>query len=85
MENALTLPVSRRWFTAAPEVYMKDQDLVLSIIVNAIQFTLRQSRKAPGHPGDAISPEERVFIARAVLTALSEQGFEVTRAPSEPR
>jgi hypothetical protein len=64
---------------------MKDQDLVLSIIVNAIQFALQHSRKTSEQPGDVISPEERVSIARAVLTALSEQGFEVTRAPSEPR
>jgi hypothetical protein len=70
---------------AASEVDMKNQDMVLSIIVNAIQFALQHARKASGRPGDVISPEERVDIARAILAALSEQGFEVTRAPSEPR
>jgi hypothetical protein len=64
---------------------MKDQEMVLSIIGNAIQFTLQQSQKASGHPGSVISPEEREEIARAILTALSEQGFQVTWAPSESR
>jgi hypothetical protein len=64
---------------------MKDQEMVLSIIVNAIQFALQHTQKGSGQPGDVLSPEERVDIARAVSTALSEQGFEVTRAPSEPR
>jgi hypothetical protein len=64
---------------------MKDQEMVLSIIADAIQFALQHTQKASGQPGDVIAPEERVSIARAVLTALSEQGFEVTRVPSEPR
>lgn len=64
---------------------MKDQDMVLSIIVNAIEFALQHARKASGQAGDIIAPEERVDIARAILTALSEQGFQVARAPSEPR
>jgi hypothetical protein len=64
---------------------MKDQEMVLSIIGNAIQFTLQHAQRASSHPGSVISPEERVDIARAILTALSEQGFQVTRAPSEPR
>jgi hypothetical protein len=64
---------------------MKDQEMVLSIIVNAIQFALQHTQKGSGQPGDVLSREERVDIARAVSTALSEQGFEVTRAPSEPR
>lgn len=64
---------------------MNDQDLVLSIIVNAMQFTLQHSQNAPGHPVDVISPDERVSLARAILTALSVQGFEVTGARSEPR
>jgi hypothetical protein len=67
------------------EVDMKDQDMVLSIIVNAIQFALQHARKDSGEPGDVLSPEERVELARAILAALSEQGFEFTRAPSEPR
>ena len=86
----------RRWFPeqgktvgvtlrAASEVDMKDQEMVLSIVVNAIQFALQHSQKASVQPGDIISSEEQVYIARAVLTALSEQGFQVTRAPSEPR
>jgi hypothetical protein len=70
---------------AVSEVDMKDQDMVLSIIVNAIQFVLQHARKGSGESGDLISPEERVDIARAILAALSEQGFQVTRAPSEPR
>ena len=70
---------------AVSEVDMKDQDMVLSIIVNAIQFALQQARKDSGGPGDVIPPEERVELARAILAALSEQGFEVTRAPLEPR
>ena len=57
----------------------------LSIIVNAIQFALQHSQKAPGQPRDVISSEEQVSIARAILAAFSEQGFQVTRAPSEPR
>jgi hypothetical protein len=69
---------------AASEVDMA-QEMVLSIIVNAIQFALQHSQKASGPPGDVISSEEQVSIARAVLAALSEQGFQVTRAPSEPR
>jgi hypothetical protein len=64
---------------------MKDQEIVLSIVVNAIQFALERAQKASGQPVDIISAEERVDIARAILAALSEQGFEVTRAPSEPR
>jgi hypothetical protein len=64
---------------------MKDQETVLSIIVNAIHFALQHARKDSGEPGDVLSPEERVDLATAVLTALSEQGFEVARAPSEPR
>jgi hypothetical protein len=64
---------------------MKDQDMVLSIILNAIQFALQHSQTASGRPGGVISSEEQVSIARAVLAALSEQGFQVTRAPSEPR
>ncbi|MCB8821306.1 hypothetical protein [Microvirga rosea] len=64
---------------------MKDQDMVLSIIVNAIQFALQHAQKAPNQPGAVISTEERVDLARAILTALSEQGFEITRAPSQPR
>ena len=64
---------------------MKDQEMVLSIIVNAIQFALQHSQKTSGQPSDIISSEEQVSIARAVLAALSEQGFQVTRAPSEPR
>ena len=86
----------RRWFPeqgktvgvtlrAASEVDMKDQEMVLSIIVNAIQFALQHSQKAPGQPRDVISSEEQVSIARAILAAFSEQGFKVTRAPSEPR
>jgi hypothetical protein len=70
---------------AASEVDMKDHDMVLSIIVNAIQFALQHVQKAPNHPGAVISTEERVDLARAILTALSEQGFEITRAPSQPR
>ena len=70
---------------AVSEVDMKDQDVVLSIIVNAIQFALQHGQKASGRPADVLSSQERVGIARAVLAALSEQGFEVTRAPSEPR
>jgi len=70
---------------AVSEVDMKDQDMVLSIIVNAIQFVLQHARKDSGGPGDVISPEERMDLARAILASLSEQGFEVTRAPSEPR
>jgi hypothetical protein len=69
---------------AASEVDMA-QEMVLSIIVNAIQFALQHSQKASGPPGDVISSEEHVSIARAVLAAVSEQGFQVTRAPSEPR
>jgi len=64
---------------------MKDQDMVLSIIANAIQFALQHAQKGSGESRAVISPEERVAIARAILAALSEQGFEVTRAPSEPR
>jgi len=64
---------------------MKDQDMVLSIIVDAIQFALQHTQKISSQPGDVLSPEERVDLARAILAALSEQGFEVTRAPSEPR
>ena len=64
---------------------MKDQEMVLSIIVNAIQFTLQHAQKAPNQPGAVTSTEERVNLARAILTALSEQGFEITRAPSQPR
>ncbi len=64
---------------------MKDQEMVLSIIVNAIQFALQHSQKASGQPGDIIRSEEQVYIAIAVITAPSEQGFQVTRAPSEPR
>ena len=45
---------------------MKDQEMVLSIIVNAIQFALQHSQKAPGQPGDIIPSEEQVYIARAV-------------------
>ena len=60
---------------------MKDQEMVLSIIVNAIPFALQHSQKASSQPGNVISSEEQVSIARA----LSEQGFQVTRAPSEPR
>jgi hypothetical protein len=69
---------------AASEVDMA-QEMVLSIIVNAIQFALQPSQKASGQPGEVILSEEQVSIARAVLAALSEQGFQVTRAPSEPR
>jgi|SRR5215204_1931744 hypothetical protein len=69
---------------AASEVDMA-QEMVLSIIVNAIQFALQPSQKASGQPGEVILSEEQVSIARAVLTALSEQGFQVTRVPSEPR
>jgi hypothetical protein len=69
---------------AASEVDMA-QEMVLSIIVNAIQFALQPSQKASGQPGEVISSEEQVSIARAVLAALSEQGFQVTRVPSEPR
>jgi hypothetical protein len=64
---------------------MKDQEMVLSIIVNAIPFALQHSQKASSQPGNFISSEEQVSIARAVLAALSEQGFQVTRAPSELR
>jgi isopropylmalate/homocitrate/citramalate synthase len=64
---------------------MKDQETVLSIIVNAIQFALQHSQETSGQPSDIISSEEQVFIARAVLAAISEQGFQVTRVPSEPR
>ena len=64
---------------------MKDQEIVHSIIVNAIQFAMEHAQKASGQPGNIISPEERVGIARAIFAALSEQGFEVTRTPSEPR
>ena len=70
---------------AVSEVDMKDQAMVLSIIVNAIQFALQHARKDSGEPGDVISPEERMDLARAILTALSEQGFEITRALSQPR
>ena len=69
---------------AASEVDMA-QEMVLSIIVNAIQFALQPSQKASGQPGEVILSEEQVSIARAVLAALSEQGFQVTRVPSEPR
>lgn len=69
---------------AASEVDMQDQEMVLSIIVDAIQFTLQHAQKASGHLGAVLSPEERVSIARGVLTALSEQGFQVARAQSEP-
>ena len=72
-----------------PDFSPISQDLlalqVLSIIVNAIQFALQHSQKAPGQPRDVISSEEQVSIARAILAAFSEQGFQVTRAPSEPR
>jgi len=54
---------------------MKDQEMVLSIVVNAIQFALQHSQKAPGQPRDVISSEEQVSIARAILAAFSEQGF----------
>jgi len=64
---------------------MKDQEIVISIIVNAIQFTLQHAQKAPNQPDAVISTEERVEIARAILTELSEQGFEITRASSQPR
>ncbi len=64
---------------------MKDQDMVLSIIVNAIQFHLQHARMDSGEPGGVLSPEQRVDLARTILAALSEQGFEFTRAPSEPR
>jgi hypothetical protein len=64
---------------------MKDEDMVLSIIVNAIQFALQRIPKASSQPGDVLSAEERVAIARAIVTALSEQGFQLSRAPSEPR
>jgi hypothetical protein len=69
---------------AASEVDMA-QEMVLSIIVNAIQFALQPSQKASGQPGEVILSEEQVSIARAVIAALSEQGFQVTRVPSEPR
>jgi hypothetical protein len=86
----------RRWFPeqgktvgvtlrAASEVDMKDQEMVLSIIVDAIQFALQHTQKISGQPGDVISPEERVSIARAILAAFCEQGLEITRVPSEPR
>ena len=81
-EQGETVGVALR---AAAEVDMKDQEMVLSIIVNAIQFALQHSQKASGRPGDVISSEEQVSIARAILAAFSEQGFQVTRAPSEPR
>jgi len=61
------------------------QEMVLSIIVNAIQSALQPSQKASGQPGEVILSEEQVSIARAVLAALSEQGLEITRVPSEPR
>ncbi|WP_445504343.1 hypothetical protein [Microvirga sp. G4-2] len=64
---------------------MKDQDMVLSIIVNAIQFALQHTQKASDNPGVVLSTEERVAVAGAILTALSEQGFHVARAPPEPR
>ncbi|MBM6595071.1 hypothetical protein [Microvirga pudoricolor] len=60
---------------------MKHQDMGHTIIVNAIQFALQQARNESGGPGDVIPPEERVNLARAILAALSEQGFEATRAP----
>jgi hypothetical protein len=96
LANTSALLIWRRWFPehggtagvtlrAASEVDMKDQEIVLSIIVNAIHFALQHAQKAPNHPGAVTSTEERVDIARAILTALSEQGFEITRAPSQPR
>jgi hypothetical protein len=96
LAEALALLAWRWWFPeqgksagvtlrATSEVDMKDQEMVLSIIVNAIQFALQHSHKASGQPGEVISSEEQVSIARSGLAALSEQGFQVTRARSEPR
>jgi hypothetical protein len=96
LAEASVLLAWRRWFPeqgktagvtlrAASEVNMKAQEMVHSIIVNAIQFALQPSQKASGQPGEVILSEEQVSIARAVIAALSEQGFQVTRVPSEPR
>jgi len=66
---------------------MNDEDVALSIIVNAIQLGTQRS---PGQDGsesaeNGLAPDDIRRIATTILTALAEQGFQVTRAPSEPR
>lgn len=66
---------------------MSDHDVALSIIVDAIQFEMQRSgeRSGPADAGGGLAVDDRVRIASAILTALTEQGFQVTRLRSEPR
>lgn len=66
---------------------MSDRDVVLSIIVNAIQLETQLAHEQSLSPSveGSLSPEDRARIARTILSALSEQGFQVTRLPSEAR
>jgi hypothetical protein len=66
---------------------MNDENVVLSIIVNAIQF---ETQHSSGHDGSEAAKNDLDLdatrrIARTILAALAEQGFQVTRTPSEPR
>jgi hypothetical protein len=67
LAEASALLVWRWWFAeqceiagvtlrAASEVDMKDQEMVLSIIVDAIQFALQHTQKISGQPGDVYRP-----------------------------
>lgn len=66
---------------------MNDENVALSIIVNAIQLETQHSSSRDGSEagGYGLDLDAIQRIARTILTALAEQGFQVTRAPSEPR
>jgi hypothetical protein len=63
---------------------MDDQEVVRSVIANAIQFAAQGAgpRGASGIKG-VLGSDESMSIAAAVLTALAEQGFQVVRVPAE--
>jgi hypothetical protein len=63
---------------------MDDQEVVRSVIANAIQFAAQgPSPRGASATKGALWSDESMSIAAAVLTALAEKGFHVVRAPAE--
>jgi hypothetical protein len=63
---------------------MDDQEVVRSVIANAIQFAAQgPSPRGGAAIRGALGSDESMSIAAAILTALVEQGFRVVRVPAE--